>query len=114
MDDNQDYLNILRKIKAKPKSNQRQLARNLGFSLGKLNYCLNELKKKGFVKFMDKAIMPESFIKIPSKVETLYEIWHGKIINDIRKEHINNNINNVEICKKCAFKETYKWEKLNI
>ena len=71
-------------------------------------------KKKGFVKFMDKAIMPESFIKIPTKVETLYEIWHGKIINDIRKEHINNNINNVEICKKCAFKETYKWEKLNI
>ncbi len=38
-------------------------------------------KKKGFVKFMDKAIMPESFIKIPNKVETLYEIWHGKIIN---------------------------------
>ena len=26
------------------------MAKELGFSLGKLNYCLNELKKKGFVK----------------------------------------------------------------
>ena len=26
------------------------MAKELGFSLGKLNYCLNELRKKGFVK----------------------------------------------------------------
>ena len=35
---------ILRKWD-KPKSSQRQLAKELGFSLGKLNYCLKELKK---------------------------------------------------------------------
>ena len=47
---NQDYLNILRNIGKNSKSNQRKLAKNLGFSLGKLNYCLNALKNKGLVK----------------------------------------------------------------
>ena len=37
MDDNQDHFNVLRKIKSKPKSTQRELAEELGFSLGKLN-----------------------------------------------------------------------------
>ena len=27
------------------------MAEDLGLSLGKLNFCLNELKKKGLVKF---------------------------------------------------------------
>ena len=46
MKDNQDYFEILRKIKKKPESSQRELAKELGFSLGKLNYCLKELQKK--------------------------------------------------------------------
>ena len=45
----QDYFEVLRKIKEDFK-NQRQLAKELNFSLGKLNYCLIELKKKGLVK----------------------------------------------------------------
>ena len=47
MDNNQDHFNVLRKINNKPKSTQRELADELGFSLGKLNYCLNALKEKG-------------------------------------------------------------------
>ena len=50
MNDNQDHLHLLRKIKSKPKSTQRELADELGFSLGKLNYCLKALKTKGLVK----------------------------------------------------------------
>ena len=46
MKDNEDHFELLRKIKNKPRSSQRELAEELGFSLGKLNYCLNELKKK--------------------------------------------------------------------
>ena len=42
----QDHLNILRLIDSEKKSNQREMADNLGISLGKLNFCLNELKKK--------------------------------------------------------------------
>ena len=50
MKDNEDYFNLLRKIKTKPNSTQRELAKELGFSLGKLNYCMSALKSKGLVK----------------------------------------------------------------
>ena len=46
MNDNQDHFNVLRKINSKPKSTQRELAEELGFSLGKLNYCFKVLKNK--------------------------------------------------------------------
>ena len=63
--DNQDHLNLLRQIKKKPSSSQRELAEELGFSLGKLNYCLKALKKKGFLKI-------ENFSKNPNKINYLY------------------------------------------
>ena len=44
-------LEILRSISNNPKTNQRELANKLGFSLGKLNYCLKSLRDKGLVKF---------------------------------------------------------------
>ena len=50
MKDNPDQFNVLRKIRSKPNSSQRELASELGFSLGKLNYCLKALKKKGLIK----------------------------------------------------------------
>ena len=50
MDEKQDHFDLLRKIKEKPASTQRELASKLGFSLGKLNYCLKSLKKKGHIK----------------------------------------------------------------
>ena len=48
--DNQDHFELLRKIEKKPNSTQRELAEELGFSLGKLNYCLKALKRKGLIK----------------------------------------------------------------
>ena len=50
MDERQDHYDLLRKIKERPASTQRELASELGFSLGKLNYCLKSLKKKGHIK----------------------------------------------------------------
>ena len=50
MNDNQDHFNVLRKINSKPETTQRELAEELGFSLGKLNYCLKALQNKGLVK----------------------------------------------------------------
>ena len=47
---NEDHFEVLRRIDKFPNASQRKLAGELGFSLGKLNYCLKELKKKGFVK----------------------------------------------------------------
>tara|TARA_B100001057_G_scaffold164240_1_gene164837 strand:+ start:182 stop:508 length:327 start_codon:yes stop_codon:yes gene_type:complete len=53
MDDNQDHLNLLRSINNQPTLSQRKLAKNLGFSLGKLNYCLKALKDKGLIKIQN-------------------------------------------------------------
>ena len=47
---NNDHFSVLRVVKKNPESSQRELARELGFSLGKLNYCLKALKEKGLVK----------------------------------------------------------------
>ena len=65
MKENQDSLNILRRIQKKPQSNQRKLAKELGFSLGKLNYCLKGLKDKGLVKI-------SNFRKNPNKLNYIY------------------------------------------
>ena len=46
----QDSFEVLRKIQKNPKTSQRKMAEELGFSLGKLNYCLKSLKSKGLVK----------------------------------------------------------------
>lgn len=45
-----DQFEILRKIGDKNDTSQRKLAKELGFSLGKLNYCLKELRNKGLIK----------------------------------------------------------------
>jgi len=61
----QDYLNILRKINAESGISQRSLAKELGFSLGKLNYCIKALKNKGYVKI-------KNFQKNPNKFNYVY------------------------------------------
>ena len=53
MKEDQEYLEILRKINKDPRSSQRVLSKDLGMSLGKLNYCLNALKKKGIIKIQN-------------------------------------------------------------
>ena len=65
MEDNQDHFDVLRKIKSNPQSSQRELAKELGFSLGKLNYCLKALQQKGLVKI-------ENFKKNPNKLNYFY------------------------------------------
>ena len=62
---NQDYLDVLRKIEKKPSQSQREMANELGFSLGKLNYCLKALKQKGLVKI-------KNFEKNPNKLNYIY------------------------------------------
>ncbi len=60
----QDHFDILRRIKKKSNPSQRELAKELGFSLGKLNYCLKALKKKGLVKI-------KNFKKKKNKIQYL-------------------------------------------
>ena len=67
MKDNQDHFEVLRKIKTKPAATQRELADELGFSLGKLNYCVKALRSKGLIKI-------ENFKKNPKKINYIYVI----------------------------------------
>ena len=68
----QDQLNVMRKIGKNPNLTQRDLADQLGFSLGKLNYCLKELKIKGFVKM-------NNFKKSKNKMKYIYILTPGGI-----------------------------------
>ena len=61
----QDHFNILRKVYQNPQVTQRQMSKELNLSLGKLNYCLKELKKKGFLKV-------KNFRQNPKKLNYLY------------------------------------------
>ena len=54
------HLDLLRKIEANPEYTQRELSREMGVSLGKVNYCMKKLIEKGWVKLMN-------FTKNPNK-----------------------------------------------
>ena len=51
MSPNQEiHLKVLRHLERRPDVTQRELARLLGISLGKVNYCLNALIDRGWIK----------------------------------------------------------------
>ena len=60
-----EVYNLLKTINNSKKITQRELASSLGFSLGKLNYCLLSLKKKGLIKI-------KNFKKNKNKINYLY------------------------------------------
>ena len=82
MKNEQDHFEVLRRIQKKPESSQRELAEKLGFSLGKLNYCLNSLQKKGFVKL-------QNFRKQSNKINYLRYVITAKGISMRSKLTIN-------------------------
>ena len=61
----QDQFEVLRKVRNSPNSSQRKMAEELGFSLGKLNYCLKALKNKGLIKI-------RNIKNNPNKINYLY------------------------------------------
>ena len=68
----QDQLNVMRKIEKNTNLSQRDLAAELGFSLGKINYCLKELRIKGFIKM-------NNFKKSKNKIKYVYVLTPGGI-----------------------------------
>ena len=48
MSDKQDHFEVLRKIDKDPNSSQRKMAEDLGFSLGKINYCVKLYKQRSY------------------------------------------------------------------
>lgn len=44
------HLRVLRVLEAEPELTQRELAKRLGISLGKTNYCIRALLQQGYIK----------------------------------------------------------------
>ena len=53
--EDQDF-RVMRLIESNPEITQRELAENLGVSLGKLNYCVKALIEKGMVKVQNFSV----------------------------------------------------------
>lgn len=77
-----DHFEVLRKIQKNKQTSQRELAEELGFSLGKLNYCLKALQKKGLIKI-------QNFQRQPNKINYLQYIITLKGISERTKLTIN-------------------------
>ena len=78
MKNDQDHFEVLRRIKDNHQTSQRELAKELGFSLGKLNYCLKALQNKGLVKL-------QNFQKQSNKISYLRYIITPKGISERTK-----------------------------
>ena len=63
--DKNDNFNVLREVGKKPGTSQRELSKNLGLSLGKINYCIKALRDKGLIKI-------SNFSKNPNKLKYVY------------------------------------------
>tara|TARA_B100001057_G_C22510899_1_gene817825 strand:- start:237 stop:539 length:303 start_codon:yes stop_codon:yes gene_type:complete len=79
---NQDNFEVLRKIHKNPDASQREMAKKLGFSLGKLNYCLKALKDKGLVKI-------RNFKKKKDKITYIQYVLTPKGISERTKLSLN-------------------------
>ena len=65
MSNTEQHLKVLRLLQDHPDITQRQMAQELGISLGGLNYCLKALVEKGWVKM-------ENFSHNPNKLKYAY------------------------------------------
>jgi EPS-associated MarR family transcriptional regulator len=60
----EDILSIIKELEANPNATQRILSKNLNISLGKTNYLLKELIKKGLIKVKNFSSNPGKMQKI--------------------------------------------------
>ncbi|MDN5935180.1 MAG: MarR family EPS-associated transcriptional regulator [Nitrosospira sp.] len=65
--DNETRFRLLRRLADDPALSQRELAGELGVSLGKVNYCLKALLDKGYIK-------AENFRNSQNKRAYLYQL----------------------------------------
>ena len=102
---NQEDFEILRKIQNKPNFSQRKLAEDLGFSLGKLNYCLKALQSKGLLKINNfqkqknkinyiKYILTPKGIALRTKLTLDFMKKKLKEYDELKSELKNNNVDN--------------------
>ena len=58
-------LDLLRRLESNPECTQRELSKEMGVSLGKVNYCVKKLTEKGLIKLTN-------FTHNPNKMGYVY------------------------------------------
>jgi len=71
---NQDIrLDLLRRLESNPQYTQRELSREMGVSVGKVNYCIKKLTEKGLIKLKNFTHNPKkmgyAYLLTPSGIE---------------------------------------------
>ena len=67
--------------------------------------------RPGYAHFGELAL-PKRNTSGPN-VADLGDIWRGAAISGVRRLHAMGNVDSVEVCKTCPFKETYNWKRLS-
>lgn len=100
---------ILRRLESQPQITQRQLAQELGISLGKVNYCLQALVEKGMVKARNfqKSENKKGYLYvltpagIESKASLTKRFLHRKLAEyEALRQEIENLQRDIEIAEK--------------
>ena len=96
---NQDIrLDLLRKLESSPQFTQRELSREMGVSLGKVNYCIKKLTEKGLIKLTNfthnQNKMGYAYLLTPSGIEEktrlTFSFLKRKIVEyEVLKKEIN-------------------------
>ena len=88
-------LDLLRKIELNPEYTQRELSKEMGVSLGKVNYCIKKLTEKGWIKLTN-------FTHNPNKVGYAYLLTPKGIDEKARLtiSFLKRKITEYEILKK--------------
>ena len=67
------HLDLLRRLESNPEYTQRELSREMGVSLGKVNYCMKKLTQKGWIKLINFSHNPNklnyTYLLTPSGIE---------------------------------------------
>jgi EPS-associated MarR family transcriptional regulator len=88
-------LDLLRKLESSPEYTQRELSREMGVSLGKVNYCIKKLTEKGLIKLTN-------FKQNPNKMGYAYLLTPRGIEEKSRLTlfFLKRKVNEYEILKK--------------
>ena len=91
-------LDLLLKLESSPEYTQRELSREMGVSLGKVNYCMKKLTEKGLIKLTNFTHNPNkmgyAYLLTPSGIEEksrlTFSFLKRKVIEyEILKKEIN-------------------------
>ena len=88
-------LELLRKLEINPEYTQRELSKEMDVSLGKVNYCIKKLTKKGWIKLTNFTHNPNKvgyvYILTPKGIEEKTKLTFSFLKRKIKEYEILKN-----------------------